>query len=81
MAHSTSFQALVFFLATFLSLVSGWDIGNQNDRHGCQSYSRNPVDGCDKERTVFVDLVSSTSKYKTVQSGIPHPPQTFPTIC
>jgi hypothetical protein len=70
MARSTSLQALVFFLAALLSLVSGWDIGNQNDRHGCQAYSRDPMDGCDKERTVFVDFVSSTSKYKTVQSGM-----------
>jgi hypothetical protein len=62
-------QTLVlFFVATF-SLVSAWDIGNENDRHGCQAYSKNPLDGCDQKRTLFVDLVSSSAKYKTVQSG------------
>jgi hypothetical protein len=71
MALSHSSQALVLFLAIFLSLVSGWDINNQNDRHGCQAYSRDPLNGCDRERTVYVDVVSAESNYKTVQSGTP----------
>jgi hypothetical protein len=69
MARNLSLQALVLFFATFLSFVSGWDIGNPNDRSGCQAYSRDPLQGCDRERTVFVDVVSSQSKFKTVQSG------------
>lgn len=69
MACNVSFQALVLFFAVFLSFVSGWDISNQNDRHGCQAYSQDPLEGCDRERTVYVDVVSAESRYKTVQSG------------
>ena len=69
MARSISIQALLLFFAAFLSFVSAWDISNQNDRHGCQGYSQDPLEGCDRERTVFVDVVSPESKYKTVQSG------------
>ena len=67
----TSFmlQSLVVFLTAFLTVVSGWDISDENDRHGCQTYSRNPLDGCDYHRTLFVDCVSPDSQYKTVQSG------------
>lgn len=66
---SLSPQVLLLLFATFLSLVSGWNINSQNDRHGCQAHSRDPLEGCDRERTVFVDFVSSDSMYKTVQSG------------
>jgi hypothetical protein len=62
-------STLVLLLAGFLSLASAWDISNENDREGCQAYSKNPLDGCDQERTVFVDAVSPQSKFKTVQSG------------
>ena len=61
-------RPLLPFLAAALSLVSAWDIGNPNERHACQSYSGNPLEGCDQERTVFVD-VGGDSKFKTVQSG------------
>jgi hypothetical protein len=61
-------RPLLPFLAAALSLVSAWDIGNPSDRHACQSYSGNPLEGCDQERTVFVD-VGGDSKFKTVQSG------------
>jgi hypothetical protein len=70
MASRICLQALVLFFAVFPSLVSGWDISDQNDRHGCQAYSKDPLDGCDHERTIFVDVVGSDSKYKTVQSGM-----------
>ena len=69
MSRNLSLQALVVLFAAFISFVAGWDIGNQNDRHGCQAYSSDPLHGCDRERTVFVDVVSSQSKFKTVQSG------------
>ncbi len=69
MARSFSIQALLLFLTTLLSFVSAWDINNHNDRHDCQGYSQDPLEGCDRERTVFVDVVSPESKYKTVQSG------------
>jgi hypothetical protein len=75
MTRSFSLQALLLFFAALLSFVSGWDINNQNDRHGCQAYSQDPLNGCDRERTVYVD-VGAKSKYKTVQSGkllIPQP--------
>lgn len=62
-------QTLFLFLLAALSVASAWDISNENDRHGCQAHSKNPLDGCDQQRTIFVDLVSSSSKYKTVQSG------------
>ncbi|CZR57172.1 related to pectinesterase [Phialocephala subalpina] len=71
MARSlSSLQTLVLLFAVFLSLVSAWDISNDNDRHSCQAYSRDPLQGCDEQKTVFVDLVSSSSKYKTVQSAV-----------
>ena len=69
MARVLSFEALVLVITALISFVAGWDIGNQNDRHGCQAYSRDPLQGCDRERTVYVDVVSSQSKFKTVQSG------------
>ena len=76
MTRNLSFPILLLFLATFLSLVSGWDINSQNDRHSCQAHSRDPLEGCDRKRTVYVDVVSSDSKYKTVQSGKLLPPST-----
>jgi hypothetical protein len=63
-----SLDFIVVFAALF-SLVWSWDIGNENDRHGCQAYSKNPLDGCDQKKTLFVDAVSNKSKFKTVQSG------------
>jgi hypothetical protein len=56
-------------LATFLSFVAGWDISNDNDRCGCQAYSKNPLQGCDKTKTVYVDPVPGKAKFSTVQSG------------
>lgn len=64
-----SFRALVLLLAALISGVLGWDIGNENDRQRCQAHSRNPLEGCDAGKTVFVDVGSSSSGFKTVQSG------------
>jgi hypothetical protein len=58
--------SVVALLALFLSFVAAWDISNLSDRSRCQAYSRNPIEGCDSEKTVFV---GKTSKFKTVQSG------------
>ena len=66
-------STLVLLFSAFLSLASAWDISNENDREGCQAYSQNPLEGCGQERTVFVDVVSPQSKFKTVQSGKTHP--------
>jgi hypothetical protein len=74
MARGLSFPALVLFFATFVSLSLGWDINSQNDRHSCQAHSRDPLEGCDRKRTVYVDVVSNNSQYKTVQSGKFLPP-------
>jgi len=59
--------SLVAVVALCLSFVTAWDISNENDRHGCQSYSKNPLEGCDSTKTV---LVGKTSKFKTVQSAV-----------
>jgi hypothetical protein len=73
MARSNPFlSTLVLLISALLSLASAWDIGNENDREGCQAYSKNPLEGCDQQRTVFVDVVSPQSKFKTVQSGKTH---------
>jgi hypothetical protein len=69
MARNFSIQAMLLLLAALSSFVSAWYINNENDRHGCQGYSKDPLEGRDRERTVFVDFVSPESKYKTVQSG------------
>lgn len=59
----------MLLLLAFISRVSAWDISNERDRHGCQALTRNPVEGCDEERTVFVDSVGADAEFKTVQSG------------
>jgi hypothetical protein len=35
---------------------------------GANHTRKNPLEGCDQERTVFVDFVGNNAKYKTVQS-------------
>ena len=65
-------RPLLPLLAAALSLVSAWDISNVIDRHACQLHSTNPLEGCDRERTVFVDAEGGNSKFKTVQSGKIH---------
>lgn len=64
-----AFQTFVVLLTAFFTLVSAWDIGNDNDRCGCQAYSKNPLHGCDKTKTVYVDPVPGKGKFTTVQSG------------
>ena len=64
-----SLRSLVLLLTAILSFVSAWDIGNQQDREGCQYPSGNPLAGCDPERTLFVDGIGGRSTFKTVQSG------------
>ncbi len=62
--------SFLFFAPVLLTVVSAWEIGNPKDRHGCQAPTRNPLDGCDRKRTLYVDAVSNNSKFKTVQSGM-----------
>ena len=65
-----SLRNLIFLLATVLiSGVLGWDIGNENDRQSCQSRTRNPLEGCEAGKTVFVDGVGNGTRFRTVQSG------------
>lgn len=61
--------SLLPFLTTALTLVSAWDINNENDRRACQLKSTISLDGCDHKRTVLVDAVGSSAKFQTVQSG------------
>ena len=58
--------SLALLLAAFLSFVAAWDINNEGDRNNCQSRTRNPLDGCDTTKTVFV---GKSGKFQTVQSG------------
>ena len=57
---------LAVLLVAFLSFVAAWDISNADDRCGCQAHSRDPLEGCDSSKTVFV---GKDSRFKTVQSG------------
>jgi len=59
--------SLGLLLAAFLSFVAAWDINNEGDRNNCQSRTRNPLDGCDTSKTVFV---GKSGKFKTVQSAV-----------
>ncbi|KAH7419264.1 carbohydrate esterase family 8 protein [Cadophora sp. MPI-SDFR-AT-0126] len=69
--YRISIPSFLILISAFLTLASaGWDIGSSKDRHACQAKTRNPLDGCDTRRTLYVDAVSSSSKYKTVQSAV-----------
>jgi hypothetical protein len=68
-----TFQTLVVLLVAFLSAAAGWDIGNENDRCGCQAYSANPLDGCDQTRTIYVDKIPGKAHFTTVQAGRTNP--------
>jgi hypothetical protein len=58
--------SLALLLGALLSFVAAWDISDEDDRCGCQAYSKRPLDGCDRSKTIFV---GRNSKFKTVQSG------------
>jgi len=70
MARPQFSLCLIPALLSLISLVLGWSIDNDHDRKMCQHHSQNPMDGCDSKKTVFVDVVGSDSKFKSVQSGI-----------
>ncbi len=55
-----------FVLVAFLAFVSAWDVTDERDRWACQAHTRNPLDGCDGSKTVFV---GADSRFRTVQSG------------
>lgn len=64
------FQTYTLLLAILFSVVTAWDIGDEHDRHKCQVYSRDPLDGCDRARTLLVDALGrNKNQYRTVQSG------------
>jgi len=66
----TTFRSIILLLvAALVAGVLGWDISNENDRQNCQLRTRNPLDGCESGRTVFVDAVGGGTRFKTVQSG------------
>ncbi|PVH89684.1 carbohydrate esterase family 8 protein [Cadophora sp. DSE1049] len=69
--YRISLLSFLILTSAFLTLVSaGWDIGSSKDRHACQAKTRNPLDGCDTRRTLYVDTGNSSSRYKTVQSAV-----------
>ncbi|TVY29419.1 putative pectinesterase A [Lachnellula hyalina] len=64
-----SFRTLVLLLFTAcISSIWAWDISNENDRQICQSRTRNPLDGCEGSRTVFVDGLGNGTRFRSVQS-------------
>ena len=66
-----SFRTLVLLLFTAcISSIWAWDISNENDRQICQSRTRNPLDGCEGSRTVFVDGLGNGTRFRSVQSGM-----------
>jgi len=71
--HVTSFVTL---LLVTVSSVTAWDINNPRDRRGCQTPSKDPLDGCDRQKTLYVSGAGNTTShkgeqtYQTVQSGI-----------
>lgn len=68
---SSLFRKLVLLLFTAcISRVWAWDISNENDRQNCQSRTRNPLDGCEGSRTVFVDGWGNGTGFRSVQSGM-----------
>ncbi|RDW94600.1 hypothetical protein BP5796_00363 [Coleophoma crateriformis] len=68
----------LFFLFAILNLFicftvaspthsSPWNVENVKQRAACQAPTKNPLDGCDKSRTLFV---GSGSQFGTVQSAV-----------
>lgn len=54
-----------------VSGVAGWDISNERDRQSCQSRSRNPLDGCQVGKTVFVGGGNASIQAGTVYLLLP----------
>jgi hypothetical protein len=68
-ANMVNSSRLVLLLISFLSVVSAWDINNNGDRWSCQDPDRELLEGCDKQKTIFVDSVNPAAQFKTIQSG------------
>lgn len=64
-------QGASVLLSSGIAVAAAWDIGNLNDRYACQSlhHGRSPLDGCDAQRTLYVNAAGNTT-YKTVQSAV-----------
>ena len=67
MVNSSGFDLL---LLSALSLVSAWDISNNGDRRSRQDPEGGLLEGCDKDKTIFVDAVNPAAQFKTIQSGV-----------
>ncbi|KAF7941297.1 hypothetical protein BELL_0001g00090 [Botrytis elliptica] len=61
----------LLFLASLLPIVTAsWNINNEAHRHACQKHSKNPLEGCDLQKTKYVDFTGNNSSFKTVQSAV-----------
>jgi hypothetical protein len=67
MVNSSGFDLL---LLSALSLVSAWDINNNGDHWSCQDPEGRLLEGCDRDKTIFVDAVNPVAQFKTIQSGV-----------
>ncbi|TVY78440.1 putative pectinesterase, partial [Lachnellula suecica] len=63
-----SFRPLL--LCLLVGFVLGWDVSNENHRHACQSRTRNPLDGCESGKTLYVNAAGNGTAFKTVQSAV-----------
>lgn len=61
----------LLFLTSLLPIVAAsWNINSEKHRHACQKHTEDPLEGCDLQRTKYVDTVGNSSTFKTVQSGM-----------
>lgn len=69
---------LLSCILVLASTAKGWNINTPRDRHACQALSSDPLNGCDRSRTLFVGGNGTYSYhgmdknpvYVTVQSGL-----------
>lgn len=71
----TYVTSLVTLLLVAISSVTAWNINDPQDRSRCQTPSKDPLNGCDRQRTLYVSGAGNTTSHKgnptfqTVQSG------------
>ncbi|KAB8299990.1 hypothetical protein EYC80_000231 [Monilinia laxa] len=61
----------LLFLTSLLPIVAAsWSINSEKHRHACQKHTEDPLEGCDLQRTKYVDAAGNSSSFKTVQSAV-----------